>query len=642
MALVSLLGVCKQYDYKVILKDINFSIPKGEKIAIVGKNGSGKSTLLKIITKEIETDEGECIFQNNLKILSLPQNPIFEPLMSVRDVCEDSLAELRDAHKRLEFLNTQDSTEEGLQEQGMLISFIEEHRGWDINSKVDEILQRFDLENIANRLANTLSGGEQKRLALSVMLLKKADILILDEPTNHLDVQMVEFLEEMISSLSCSVVFISHDRYFIESLAHRVVEIDEGKLLSFEGGYSNYLQKKEEILKNLSKEHEHLLKLLKSEEEWLNKGVQGRRKRNEGRKARVLEMRKNAKANPSIIKKMRLELQREQKHFNRDESKNAKKMLFECEKISKKIEEKVLISNLSLRILQKDKIAIVGKNGSGKSTLLKIFLNQIPQDSGIIKRGDISIGYFDQQRKMLDEDKNLLETFCPNGGDHIEIKGKNMHVFGYLKNFLFPKEFLDKKISYLSGGEKNRVALALLFARKYDCLILDEPTNDLDIATINILEEYLQNFDGALIFVSHDRYFVDKIAHKLLVFKGDGICEESYMSYTEYLDIQKELAEYDVLESDLKDNQKDEKIKKNNKLSYKDAMELDLLPNQIEKLENIIKSLELELSDERIYQQKGIANIAREIQDAKEDLENKLQRYFFLEEKHHNLTQNNS
>lgn len=267
MALLSLLGVCKQYDYKVILKDVNFSITKGEKIAIVGKNGSGKSTLLKIITQEIQADEGECIIQNNLKILSLPQNPVFDPLMSVRDVCEDSLRELKDAHRRLEFLNTQESTKESLDEQGMLISFIEEHKGWDLSSKVDEILQRFDLVNIADRLANTLSGGEQKRLALSVMLLKRADILILDEPTNHLDVEMVEFLEEMIASLTCSVVFISHDRYFIESLAHRVVEIDEGKLLSFDGGYSNYLQKKEEILSILSREHEHLLKLLKSEEE---------------------------------------------------------------------------------------------------------------------------------------------------------------------------------------------------------------------------------------------------------------------------------------------------------------------------------------------------------------------------------------
>ncbi|PAF48247.1 ABC transporter ATP-binding protein [Helicobacter sp. 12S02232-10] len=639
MVLASLLDICKQYDYKVILKNIDFSIHKGEKIAIVGKNGSGKSTLLKILSGEIEQDSGERIVRNNLKILSLPQNPIFDPLMSVKEVCQESLKELQEAHKRLEVINLEMTQNPAIkneisEEQGQLISFIDGHKAWDLDNKVEEILERFDMKAISDRLANTLSGGEQKRLALAGLLLKNADILILDEPTNHLDVQAVEFLEEMIKNLACSVVFISHDRYFIESLAHRVVEIDEGKLLSFDGGYGNYLRKKEEILNHLAKEQEHLLKLLKSEEEWLQKGVQARRKRNEGRKARVLQMRETAKSNPAIIAKMRLELEREKKHFNRQESINARKMLFECENISKKIEDRFLIKNLSLRILQKDKIAIVGKNGSGKSTLLKILLGEIEQDEGIIKRGEMKIGYFDQHRKMLDEDKNLLETFCPNGGDHIEVRGKNIHVFGYLKNFLFPKEFLDKKIAYLSGGEKNRVALALLFARKYDCLILDEPTNDLDIATINILEEYLRSFEGAVIFVSHDRYFVDKIAQKLLVFKGEGICEEIYTDYSQYLDMCKELEEYEDLQKEFKDQKLSIKPKKATKLSYKEARELEVLPFEIEKLEEIIKSLENTLGNPDTYALKTIEEMALDLQKAKEDLECKIQRYFALEEKH--------
>ncbi|PAF41091.1 ribosomal protection-like ABC-F family protein [Helicobacter sp. 11S03491-1] len=655
MALVSLLGICKQYDYKIVLKDVNFTINKGEKIAIVGKNGSGKSTLLKIITQELDPDEGECIIQNNIKILSLPQNPVFDAFMSVRDVCEDSLKDLKNAHERLAFLNTQMAKnsvcKEMLEEQAKLIEFIEQHHGWNLDNKVEEILQKFELSDIANRLANTLSGGEQKRLALSGMLLKPADIFILDEPTNHLDVEMVEFLEETLALLQGSVVFISHDRYFIETLAHRVVEIDEGRLRDFEGGYSNYLQKKEEILSHLTKEHQHLLKLLKSEEQWLQKGVQARRKRNQGRKARVLEMRKTIKSNPGMIAKMRLELEREQKHFNRDEGKNTKKMLFECENLVKYIQGRPLIQNLSLRVLQKDKIAIVGKNGSGKSTFLRILLGEIKQDSGIIKQGEMKIGYFDQHRAMLDEDKNLLETFCPNGGDHIEVSGKNMHVFGYLKNFLFPKEFLDKKIAFLSGGEKNRVALALLFAQKYDCLLLDEPTNDLDIATINVLEEYLRHFQGALIFVSHDRYFVDKIAHKLLIFKGNGVCEESYINWSQYLDIQKELQEYRILEAACKEtktgskntneraNSKDSNgnFKKTTKLSYKDLRELEGLPIEIERLENAIKTLELELSDPEIYKTKGIHTIAKELETTRSDLEVKLERYFLLEEKNQSL-----
>ncbi|PAF48552.1 ABC transporter ATP-binding protein [Helicobacter sp. 12S02634-8] len=638
MALVSLLNISKQYDYKVILKDVNFSICKGEKIAIVGKNGSGKTTLVQILTGQIEQDVGERITQNNLKILSLAQNPVFEPLMSVREVCEESLSELKNAHKRLEAINLElkDHSQPAalLEEQGQLMGFIEEHRAWDLSGKVEEILLRFDMLDVADRLANTLSGGEQKRLALAGLLLKQADILILDEPTNHLDVQSVEFLEEMIGSLECSVVFISHDRYFIESLAHRVVEVDGGKLTSFEGGYRNYLQKKEEIYQRLSKEHEHLLKLLKSEEEWLQRGVQARRKRNEGRKARVLQMRQMAKSNPSIISKMRLELQREKQHFNREEGVNARKMLFECENITKALGDKVLIKNLTLRVLQKDKIAIVGKNGSGKSTLLKILLGHLKPDSGTLKRGDMRIGYFDQHRAMLDEDKNLLEIFCPNGGDHIEVGNKSMHVFGYLKNFLFPKEFLDKKISYLSGGEKNRVALALLFTRKYDCLILDEPTNDLDIATINILEEYLQNFEGAILFVSHDRYFVDKIAHKLLVFRGDGLCEEIYTDYSEYLDMQKELSEYENIQKELKSTPiPTPRQKKPTKLSYKEAQELEHLPLAIERLEQHISDLEAALSDVSRYENSKITQMALELQEAKDKLEEDVARYFALEEK---------
>lgn len=657
MALISLLGITKQYDYKMIVKEVNFSILEGEKIALVGKNGSGKSTLLKIITQEIEPDSGERIAQNGIKILSLPQNLVFDPLLSVRQVCEESLKELKEAHKRLEFINNQMSVhqqnehllnalenqanKEILEEQGKLIAFIESHNGWDIQHKVTEILQKFELLELADRLANTLSGGEQKRLAISVLLLKKADIFILDEPTNHLDVQMVEFLEEMISKITSSVVFISHDRYFIENLADRVVEIDGGNVTSFTGGYSNYLRKKEELLSSLVKEHTHLLKLLKSEEEWLNKGTQARRKRNEGRKARVFKMRQTAKSNPGLIHKMKLEIQREQKHFNRKESENNKKMLFECEKISKKIEEKLLFSNLSLRILQKDKIAIVGKNGSGKSSFLKVLLGRISQDGGLLKRGEASIGYFDQHREMLDNDKNLFETFCPNGGDHIEVGGRSIHIFGYLKNFLFPKELLDKKIAYLSGGEKNRIALALLFAKKYDCLILDEPTNDLDIATINILEEYLQNFLGAVIFVSHDRYFIDKIAHKLLVFKGEGVCEESYMSYSEYLEVQKEFQEYEAIQNDLIEAQNAQMLeetrvaqdKKPAKLSYKDTRELEILPDEIEKLEELIKTLETTLSDPRAYENKGIEEIAAHLLETKNLLEKKLERYFVLEEK---------
>jgi ATP-binding cassette subfamily F protein uup len=310
-------------------------------------------------------------------------------------------------------------------------------------------------------------------------------------------------------------------------------------------------------------------------------------------------------------------------------------MLFEIENLSKTLGNKLLIKNFSTRLLQQDKIAIVGKNGTGKSTFLRILLKDMEADDGMLKIGDFSIGYFDQHRTTLSDDKTLLETFCPRGGDRVEVWGKNMHVFGYLKNFLFPKEHLDKKIGVLSGGEKNRVALALLFTKKVDCLILDEPTNDLDIPTINILEENLQKFEGAVIFVSHDRYFVDKISKKLFIFKGEGVVEESYQSYSEYLEIEREIRE---LEEFGIENAKEIKIvekpkKVQTKLSYKEQRELEMLPLQIDEYESKIEELNNCLSNPACYEKRGIVTVSQELEQLKNEYEVIVERYLELEEK---------
>ena len=335
---------------------------------------------------------------------------------------------------------------------------------------------------------------------------------------------------------------------------------------------------------------------------------------------------------------MSIELQREQKSFNSEEKQqNKKKMLYELDNIYKSLGEKDLIKDFTARILQKDTIAIVGPNGSGKSTLLKIFMEKMKIDKGSFKKGDFQIGYFDQQRDMLDDDKTIMEIFCPNGGDRVVLDdGRNMHVFGYLKNFLFPKEYLDKKVGALSGGEKNRVALALLFTKRVDCMILDEPTNDLDIPTINILEEYLQNFQGALIFVSHDRYFVDKIAKKLFVFTGNGHIMESFQPYSEYLQIEKELKELDNLEVELEKEKTSVKVvnepKKQTKLSYKDQREYDSLPNELEELENKIAELNSCLADPKCYEKIGIVALSKELEEKKAIYEEKVERFLTLEE----------
>ncbi len=639
MALLDLINLSKSYEANTILKEINFSISEGERVAVIAKNGGGKSTFMKIVAGILEFDDGRRIVQNSIKIEMLDQNPIFEDNLTVKEAVENELKELKNAKERFEsislLLSKDFENSELLREHAKLSAFLDAHNAWNLDDKIERILQEFALKEYEDTRILRLSGGEQRRVALAGLLLKKPDILLLDEPTNHLDVYMVEFLERYILRERFTLLFISHDRYFIDNIASRCIEIEDSKIRFFKGGYSDYISQKEELLKSMQKSHEVLLKLLKSEEEWLNRGVKARLKRNEGRKQRVLKMREEAKKNPSVIRKMKLELQREQKNFQNQKSLNKKKMLFEIDNIGKSLGEKVLIKDFTLRILQQDKIAIVGKNGAGKSTLLKLLLGELQIDSGGIKRGDFKIGYFDQQRRMLDDDKNLIETFCPNGGDRVLVRGKNMHVYGYLKNFLFPKEHLDKKVGILSGGEKNRVALALLFAKEYDCLILDEPTNDLDIATINILEEYLQNFNGALIFVSHDRYFVDKIARKLLIFKGEGVVEESYQSYSEYLEIEKELNEIENFCDQSQSKQKDQnRVKKRSlKLSYKEKRDYEQLPQKIEAMEDKIKELNDCLGDPSCYKQRGIENLHKELLELNRSYEEMVERYLLIEEK---------
>ncbi|MCT7501046.1 ABC-F family ATP-binding cassette domain-containing protein [Aliarcobacter cryaerophilus] len=642
MALIDLQNISKQYDIKVILKDANFTLQAGQRVAVIGQNGQGKSTLFKIIMKAVEPDSGEIAIDRSIKIEMLDQQPKFKANLSVRDAIENQLVELKNAKLEYEKITNELMTnyedENLLRRQSDLASFIDFHNAWDLDNMIERVLIEFQLKQYEHKDVNLLSGGEQRRVSLAGLILKKPDVLLLDEPTNHLDVYMVEFLEELLLKNNFTLLFISHDRYFIDNIATNVVEVDGGELRKFNGGYSSYLEQKAQILSNLQKEHENLLRLVKQEAHWMQHGVTARRKRNERRKAEYFDLKQKAKSNPAYIKKMSIELQREQKSFNSEEKQqNKKKMLYELDNIYKSLGEKDLIKDFTARILQKDTIAIVGPNGSGKSTLLKIFMEKMKIDKGSFKKGDFQIGYFDQQRDMLDDDKTIMEIFCPNGGDRVVLDdGRNMHVFGYLKNFLFPKEYLDKKVGVLSGGEKNRVALALLFTKRVDCMILDEPTNDLDIPTINILEEYLQNFQGALIFVSHDRYFVDKIAKKLFVFTGNGHIMESFQPYSEYLQIEKELKELDNLEVELEKEKTSVKVvnepKKQTKLSYKDQREYDSLPNELEELEAKIEELNSCLADPKCYEKIGIVTLSKELEEKKAIYEERVERFLTLEE----------
>ena len=640
MALIELIDVTKKFGSHVVLDGVNFALDANERVAVIGKNGGGKSTLMKIIAGLCETDEGRVITQNGLNIQMLAQTPKFEDNLSVKDALRRELAEIYAALSEYDEISSkiaaQPENRELLARQDELIKFIEAKDGWQIDNKIEQVLQNFGLKIYENRSVCTLSGGEIRRVALGALVLKKPDVLLLDEPTNHLDVYMVKFLEDMLLGSKQTIVFISHDRYFIDCLATRSIEIEEGKISNFDGGYENYLRRKQEMLASLEKSHETLLKQLRAEEEWLHRGVKARLKRNEGRKARIMQMRQDAKKNPGAIRRVRLELERASRSFNGTGGDNRKKMLFECTNIGKILNGKVLFKGFSARVLQGERIGIVGANGAGKSTLLKILLGRSKIDAGEIKRGEIRIGYFDQTRSGITDDKSIIEIFCPNGGDHISVRGSYMHVYGYLKNFLFPKEFLDKPVGVLSGGEKNRLALAKLFTEQYDCLILDEPTNDLDIATINILEDYLLSFEGAVIIVSHDRYFIDKITNKLWVFEKNGTIDQIQMPYSQYLEFEDEMAEIDQIEADAgasasaEEGGRENKKEKTSaaKLSYKQHKILEEYPAKIEAIEARIKELNHALSTPEIYQKLGMQGLFEELEEKRGTLNSMENEYY--------------
>lgn len=647
MALIDLFNVSKQYDNKKLLENLDFHLHEGERVAIIGKNGAGKSTLMKIVHGSLAADDGRRIAGNEVQIEMLLQVPKFAQGLSVRDAIEGELRELKAAKARYDALNEllADDFENPalLAEYDSISKYLDHHNAWSLENKIEQVLTHFRLKQYENKPVNDLSGGEQRRVALAGLILKKPDVLILDEPTNHLDVQMVEFLEEMLLAGNYTILFVSHDRYFIDNIATSLVEIENFKLHPYKGGYQDFLEAKAQYLTLLEKQQHNLEKTLAQELAWLNRGVKARVKRNIGRVKRVHELKEKVKDAPSALRRMRTELMREKNHFETTGRQSSRKIFFDIYNISYAVDGKTLINKFRTKILARQRIAIVGHNGSGKSTLLKLLTGILMPDSGTIKRADFAIGYFDQQLKSLDEDKDLITTFCPNGGDRVEVQGKNMHVYGYLKSFNFPQEDLTKRISMLSGGERSRVALALLFTKKVDCLILDEPTNDLDIQTINILEEKLNAFEGVVIFVSHDRYFVDKIAEKLFIFApdGSGKIEESYQKYSDYLDIQQALRTIDKEEKRLAESAQQTVLRaqinpqaaaatpSKKKLSYNDQRAFNLLPDEIATLEAEINVLNNEIAENATDAERVLA-LVNTLSERQAELESKEEQYLAI------------
>lgn len=630
--LVDLQNISKKYAHQDILKDVNFSVKKGEKIAIIGNNGSGKSTLLKIIQNIVKPDSGVRIAAKDIEIASLDQDFSLDENLSVKEALNLGLKKILNAKKELEKisieLNKTPNDKLLLKEYERLSLFLDEHLAWDLEARSDRILREFELKEHEEKKIFLLSGGEKRRLMIACVLLSKPDLLLLDEPTNHLDSFMTNFVEKMIKKENYTTVFISHDRHFIDSLSDFSVEIDNAKLTKFQGGYSDYLAQKALILENMQKTHEQNLKLLRSEIEWLSKGVKARVKRNMGRKKRIDELKQAVKTDPSAIRQVENLLFKE--NLKSTEDKNKQKILVQIKDVSIKFGEKTLFENFSAIVKSGEKIALVGKNGSGKSSLLECLNLGLNPSSGEIKIADISVGYL-RQTNSLDDNKNLVETFCAKGSNMVQVDGKNIHVYAYVKSWGLKKEFLDKKIGVLSGGEKTRVALALFFTKNYDLFILDEPTNHLDISTINILEQRLIELNKCVIFVSHDRYFVDKIARRIWYIWQNKITN-FVCSFEEILENMQDLEDLQEASLDAT-KQKNKKEKTSQKLSYKESVLLKELPAQIETKEKALKTLQDLLENPQKSQNKSIQEIAKEFEQTKLELENLIDNYLILDEK---------
>ncbi|MEW5973730.1 MAG: ATP-binding cassette domain-containing protein [Pseudomonadota bacterium] len=614
---------------RTLLKNVGFTVEPGERIALIGRNGEGKSTLLRILashpsgiharspqsgegarlilTGEQRPDEGEIRLAPGARVAFLPQDPHME---SDATVYETVLAGLGDLHDLLlryhaSLHGVEQGDEIALQQLARLQQELEARDGWSASQRVDEVISRLELD--PDRKVRELSGGAQRRVLLAQALVQEPDLLLLDEPTNHLDIASIEWLEGFIRDFRGAVLFITHDRAFLQRLANRILELDRGSLTSWPGDWDNYLRRREEREHAEAQQNAEFDKFLAQEEVWIRQGVKARRTRNEGRVRRLEALR--LERAERVNKQGRVEV-------SLGSSPTSGKIVVETEHATKSYAGKTVVKDLSIRIQRGDRIGLVGPNGVGKSTLLKLLLGEIQPDSGTVKIGtQLSIAYFDQHRAQLNPDWTAIENLC-DGGDRIEVHGENMHGIGYLQRFLFTPDRARTKVSALSGGERNRLLLARLLAKPANLLVLDEPTNDLDLETLEVLEQALLEYDGTLLVVSHDRVFLDNVVTSLLAFEGEGKIREVVGGHADWIMIREQEESANTRQD--RAGQKTEHpaaspkleaqapapivAKPRVKLSFKDQRELDLLPGQIDALEAEQAELTAQSSDPAFYQ----------------------------------------
>jgi ATP-binding cassette subfamily F protein uup len=578
MPLVALDRIRMAYGHVPLLDAASLLIEEGERVCVIGRNGTGKSTLLQIISGDVIPDEGSVWRQPALRIARLEQDASLSADRPVRDVVAEGFRHLDHVDR------------------------------WHIDVSVDMVISRLGLP--ADAIVSTLSGGWRRRVLLARALVAQPDVLLLDEPTNHLDIDAMTWLESFLADYRGAVVFVTHDRAFLQRVATRIVELDRGRLTSWPGSYEIFLEKKEAWLANEAIQHEKFDKKLAQEEAWLRQGIKARRTRDEGRVRALMAMRKERAARRDRLGAVRL---------HAETADRSGQMVFEVERVSKSFGDRAVVRDATFRVMRRDRVGLIGPNGSGKTTLLRILIGEMEPDSGEVSRGtNVQVAYYDQQREQLDPDRTVFDT-VGDGNDTVTVNGRTQHVHGYLRDFLFPAERANSPVKALSGGERNRLLLARLLTRPANVLVLDEPTNDLDIETLELLESYLVDWPGTVLLVSHDRAFIDHIVTSTLVMEGEGRVQEYVGGYEDWLRQRPEPQSPFV---DRKSSKRTQAAITGNagnkkKLSFNEQRELDELPRRIEQLETELKALHATIASPDFYRESSDA-IARTLARAEE------------------------
>ena len=610
-----------------ILDGVNLSIDAGERICLVGRNGAGKSTLFQVLAGQLTIEDGTIQRKQGLRTALLDQQVTDIGSLSVFDVIAEGLQEtgrlLQQFHQLSQQL-TEPADKKQLAELERIQHQLETDGSWNVQQRVNSTISRLGLD--ADSLFNELSGGQKRRALLARALVTEPDLLLLDEPTNHLDITSIEWLEQFLLGYRSTLMFVSHDRQFAQRLATRIIDLDRGQLTDWPGDYSKYLAGKQALLENQAREANTFDKKLAEEEAWIRQGIKARRTRNEGR--------------VTALKKMREERQQRRNKtgtakFHELENSRSGKLVIEAGQLCYAIDGNTIIDQFSTTILRGDKVGIIGANGCGKSTLLRLLLGELQPDSGNVRLGsNLSVAYFDQMRSQLDKDKSVIDNLA-DGREKITINGRERHVISYLQDFLFSPQRVRTPVNALSGGESNRLLLAKLFSKPANLLVLDEPTNDLDIDTLELLEALLVDYSGTLLLVSHDRSFLDNVVTSTLVFEGQGQINEYVGGYQDWLRQRKPDSDPGTpVDAQNRESRRPQEARPK-KLGYKEQRELKELPARIERLEQQQSDLHQKLSEPEVYQDAGdeIASIKAQLATVASELETVYARWELLESK---------